>query len=195
MPLLLAAVAFEQVWSLAKGLLNASITMLVNSAVSILKISLKICIVYAVVYFSASQYGFTTILPPLLGNVQNEEFTAQSKAVYDTFAECEKTSITNGDIDKETFKACFNQKSTAVESQYPGAFDFMRDGLSFLLFMIGVALLYFWIISPKIDELLAKDGKETFDYGQWIKDFGKTTVNAPYNIYSKIKDVIDKGKK
>ena len=195
MPLLLAAVAFEQVWALAKTLFNSAVSMLINSAVSILKISLKICIVYAVVYFSASQYGYTTILPPLLGNVRNETFTAQSQAVYDTFSACEKTSIINGEIDKAAFKSCFEQRRTIVESKYPGAFDFMSDGFNFLLFMIGVAFLYFWIISPQIDALLAKDGKEPFDYGQWVKDFGKTTVNAPYKIYSKVKEVVDKGKK
>ena len=195
MPLLLAAMAFEQVWALAKGLLNSAITMLINSAVSILRISLKICIIHAVVYFSATQYGYTTIFPQLLGNIQNEEFTEQSKAVYNAFADCETSSMINGDIDKTSFKSCFEQKRTLVESQYPGAFDFMTDGFEFLLFMIGVALLYFWIISPEIDKLLGKDGKETFDYGQWAKDFGKTAVNAPHNIYSKIKEVIDKGKK
>lgn len=195
MPLLLAAAAFEQVWALAKGLLNSSITMLVNSAVSILRISLKICIVYAVVYLSATQYGFTTILPPLLGNIQNENFTAQSAAVYDVFTSCEKVSMINNEIDKTTFKKCFDEKRAIVEMKYPDAFDFMDDGFEFLLFMIGVAFLYFWIISPKIDELLGTNGKEPFDYGQWVKDFGKTAVNAPYNVYSQVKNVINKGKK
>ena len=201
MPLLIASAAFEKVWGLAKNILNNSIKMLVDSAVSILKISLKICIVYAVVYFSATQYGFTMIFPPLLKNVQDETFTEehetfkeQSKAVYDVFATCEKASVVNEDIDKDLFKNCFEEKSAVVEAQYPGAFDFMKNGFSFLLFMIGVALLYFWIVSPKIDELLAADSKETFDYGQWLKDFGKTTANAPYKVYSKVKDVIDKGK-
>ena len=195
MPLLLGALAFEQVWSLAKSVFNTSVNMLINSAVSILKISLKICIVYAVVYFSASQYGFTTILPPLLGNIENETLTAQTQAVYNVFATCEKTSIVDGDLDKATFKTCFDQNRAIVEARYPGAFDFMDDGFDFLLFMIGVALLYFWIISPKIDELLTPDGKEKFEYGAWVKDVGKTAVNAPYNVYSKIKETIQNGKK
>ena len=194
MPLLLAAAAFEQVWGLAKELSKSAISMLVNSAISILKISLKICIIYAIVYFSASQYGFTTILPPLLGTVHEENVTEQSRAVYDAFASCEKTSIVNGELNKAVFKSCFEQKRSIVESQYPGAFDFMSDGFNFLLFMVGIALLYFWIISPKIDTLFAKDGKEPFDYGQWIKDLGKTGVGAPYNMYSKIKGIINKGK-
>ncbi|MBO7644712.1 MAG: hypothetical protein J6S57_00195 [Alphaproteobacteria bacterium] len=194
MPLLLGAAAFEQVWSLAKDVLKNSINMLIDSAISILKISLKICIVYAIVCFSASEYGFTTILPPLLGNVHEESLTEQSKAVYNVFSSCEKESVINGDIDKTLFKSCFDEKRAVVEAQYPDAFNFMRDGFSFLIFMIGIAFLYFWVISPKIDELLAKDTKETFDYGQWLKDLGKTTANAPYKVYSKVKEVIDKGK-
>ena len=146
-------------------------------------------------YFSASQYGFTTILPPLLGNIENETLTAQTQAVYNVFATCEKTSIVDGDLDKATFKTCFDQNRAIVEARYPGAFDFMDDGFDFLLFMIGVALLYFWIISPKIDELLTPDGKEKFEYGAWVKDVGKMTVNAPYNVYSKIKETIQNGKK
>ncbi len=194
MPILLAAVAFEQVWALAKGLMNSAINMLVNSAVSILRISLKICIVYAVVYFSASQYGFTTILPPLLGNVRNETFTEKSQMVFDAFSTCEKTALVDGEINKEKFKICFEQQRSSIVAQYPDAFDFMSDGLGFLLFMIGVAFLYFWIISPKIDGLLGKDGKETFDYGQWVKDFGKASVNAPHTVYTKVKEIMDKGK-
>ncbi len=195
MPLLLAAAAFEQIWKLAKGLLNSAISMLINSAVSIIKISLKICIIYAIVYFSATEYGFTTILPPLLNNAQNETLSGQSAAVYDVFSYCEHASIIDGNIDKATFKNCFDNKRAVVEAKYPHAFDFMDDGFNFLLFMIGVALLYFWIISPQIDKLLTPVGKEKFDYGQWLKDFGKTTVNAPYNIYAKVKETIDKGKK
>lgn len=195
MPLLLAAAAFEQIWKLAKGLLNSAISMLINSAVSIIKISLKICIIYAIVYFSATEYGFTTILPPLLNNTQNETLSGQSAAVYDVFSSCEHASIIDGNIDKATFKNCFDNERAVVEAKYPHAFDFMDDGFNFLLFMIGVALLYFWIISPQIDKLLTPVGKEKFDYGQWLKDFGKTTVNAPYNIYAKVKETIDKGKK
>jgi hypothetical protein len=194
MPLLLAAAAFEQVWGLAKSLMNSAINMLINSAVSILRISLKICIVYAVVYFSASQYGFTTILPPLLGHVNDETVTEKSKMVFDAFATCEKTSVIDGEINKPKFKECFIEQRSIIEAKYPDAFDFMDDGFEFMMFMIGIAFLYFWIISPQIDSLLGKDGSETFDYGKWVKDFGKASFNAPYNIYSKIKETIDKGK-
>lgn len=201
MPLLLAAVGFEQVWGLAKGLMNSAINMLVNSAVSILKISLKICIIYAIVFFSADNFypgpqdGFTTILPPLLSEITPNNLDAQTMSVMNVFSDCERVSLVNGEMDREKFKTCFKQRKAVVESRYPGAFKFMSDGFDFLLFMIGVAFLYFWVVSPKIDNLLsAKDGKETFDYGQWVKDAGKTVYNAPEKIYTGVKKIIEKGK-
>ena len=42
--------------------------------------------------------------------------------------------------------------------------------------------------------MFAKDAKEDFDYGQWVKDFGKATYNAPEKIYTYIKEGLNKGK-
>ena len=193
MPLLIAAAAFEQVWGLAKGLLNSGIQMLINSAISILKISLKIVIIYAVVYFAADEFypgpedGFTTILPPLISDIKVQNTDAQTMSVMNVFSTCEKVSLIDGEMDKEKFTACFKTQKSLVEKRYPGAFDFMDDGFDFLLFMMGVFFLYFWVVSPKIDELLGSEGKESFDYGQWIKDFGKTAYNAPVTIYEKVR--------
>ena len=110
------------------------------------------------------------------------------------FATCERVSLVDGDMDKEKFKVCFKQQRQIVETKYPGAFNFMSDGFDFMLFMIGIFLLYYWVISPRIDALLAKDKKEDFDYGQWVKDFGKTAYNAPEKIYTYIKEGLNKGK-
>lgn len=187
-PLLLASVAFEQVWGLAKGLMNASIKMLIDSAVSILKISLKICIIYAIVFFSADAFyprpsdGFTTILPPLLSKISPDNLDAQNMSVMNAFATCERVSLVNGEMDKQKFQVCFEQQRQMIESKYPGAFDFMSDGFDFLMFMIGIFFLYFWIISPQVDKLFAKDAKEEFDYGQWVKDFGKATYLSLIHI-------------
>ena len=59
-----------------------------------------------------------------------------------------------------------------------------------MLFMIGVWFLYFWVVSPKVDELLnaSKEEKGKFDYGQWIKDFGTTVYNAPGKIVNAVRD-------
>ena len=200
MPLLIAAAAFEQVWNLAKGILDSGINMIINSAISILKISLKITIIYAVVYFAADKFypspedGFTTILPPLLTSITPENIDAQTMSVMNVFSTCERVSIVDGEIDKDKFVSCFNAQRSVVESHYPNAFDFMDDGFDFLLFMIGVFFLYFWVVSPKIDKLLTPNGSEPFDYGKWVKDFGKTAYNAPVNIYTKVRDKLKEGK-
>ncbi len=200
MPLLIAAAAFEQVWSLAKGLLNSAVDKLLNSVIDILKISLKITIIYAVVYFAADQYypgpedNFTSILPPFMSTVKQENMDAKTMSVMNVFSTCERVSLINGEMNKEKFTACFKTQKNLVEQKYPGAFDFMDDGFDFLLFMLGVFILYFWIVSPQIDKLIGSTSKEPFDYGQWIKDFGKTVYNAPVNIYTKVRDKIKEGK-
>ena len=201
MPLMIAAAAFEQVWSLAKTVMNSAITILINSAVSILKISIKIIIIYAIVYFSADAFypkpvdGFTSILPPLLGKITPENQDAETMAVMNVFKECEQVSLVDGQMDKDKFKNCFLTERRVVELRYEGAFDFMDQGLEFLLFMIGVSFFYFWIVSPKVDELLnaSKEDKNKFDYGQWLKDFGKTTYNAPGKIVNAIRDKMKEG--
>jgi hypothetical protein len=196
MPFMIAAAAFEQVWALAKNVMKRAIDMLINSAISILRISLKITIIYAVVYFAADTFyptpadGFTSILPPLLGKITPQNQDAQTMSVMKVFTTCEQVSLVDGEIDKDKFKSCFNTQKSIVETRYPGAFDFMGNGLDFLLFMIGVFFLYFWIVSPEVDKLLnmSKEGKEEFDYGQWIKDVGKTVYDAPGKIFNALRD-------
>ena len=202
MPLMIAAAAFEQVWSLAKDVLNKAITMLINSAISILKISLKITIIYAVVYFAADSYypkpsdGFTSIMPPLLNSEMfKTNPDAKTMSVINVFTTCEKVSMINNEIDKDKFVSCFNAQKSTVEAKYPDAFDFMDDGFDFLIFMIGVFFLYFWVVSPEIDKMLGsgKDGKEEFDYGQWVKDFGKRAYETPGKIYTAVRDKLKEG--
>ena len=196
MPFMIAATAFEQVWSLAKNVMNNAITMLINSAVSILKISLKVVIIYAVVFFAADKFypgpedGFTSILPPLLTSniVPHQTQDEQATFVMDVFIQCEHVATIDGNVDKDKFKTCFLEQ----KARNPAAFDFMDDGFSFLLFMIGVFFLYLWVVSPKVDTLLnaSKDGKEPFDYGEWLKSIGKTTYNAPGKIFNAVRDKI-----
>lgn len=189
MPFLLAAAAFEQVWKIANGLTNSAIKILVDSAVSIIKISLKVCLIYAIVYFSADSFypepvdGFTTILPPLMGQITIENSDTQTMSVMAVFSECEKVALINDKMDKKKFLKCFDTQSAIVKKKYPHAFDFMDNGFDFLVFMIGIALLYFWIVSPKIDALIGDKTKETFNYGDWLKSFGKTVVQAPGKVF------------
>ena len=134
-------------------------------------------------------------MPPLLGQITQENTDAKTMAVMNVFSTCEKVSLTDGKMDKDKFVSCFKTQRTLVESRYPGAFDFMDDGFDFFLLMIGMFFLYFWVISPKVDALLGsgKDAKEQFDYGQWLKDVGKTTYEAPAKIYSFISDKLEEG--
>ena len=200
MPLLIAAAAFEQVWGLAKNILNSAIKMLVDSAVSILKISLKIVIIYAVVYFSADKYypgpedNFTSILPPLVAEIRPENLDSQTMSVMNAFSDCEQVSVINDKMDKEKFVECFAKRRETIQRTYPDAFKFMDDGFNFFLFMLGVFMLYFWVISPQVDKLLGSEGTESFDYGGWLKSFGKVTVFAPVNIYLKIREKMKEGK-
>ena len=202
MPLMIAAAAFEQVWSLAKNIMNSAIDILIKSAISILRISIKITIIYAVVYFAADEYypkpmdGFTSIMPPLISQITPENQDAQTMSVMNVFKNCESVSVINGEINKEKFVSCFNTQKRVVEARYPGAFDFMKDGFDFMIFMIGIFFLYFWVVSPKVDAIFGTDkkDKETFDYGQWVKDFGKTTYQAPGKIYNKVRDKMKEGK-
>ena len=73
LPLILAAAAFEQTWSLASGVIKNSINMLVNSAIQIVRITIKVLITYAIVAYAADAYfpgprdGYSAILPPMMG--------------------------------------------------------------------------------------------------------------------------------
>ncbi len=197
MPLILAAAAFEKTWKLADGVVKNSINMLVKSAVQIVAITLKVIVIYATVSYCADQYfpgpndGYSAILPPMMGQ-KLENPDAQTLSVVNVFATCERVALTDGEMDADKFKDCFTAQRAMVERQYPGAFDFMNDGWDFLLMMIGLFALYFYVLSPKIDGLLGKDGKEMFDFGTWTKDLGKKIWNSPSQIFSAVGKAIGK---
>ena len=204
LPLIIAAAAFEKVWPLIKSVVSNAITMLVSSAVKIVAITLKIVIIYGSISFSADQYfpgpvdGYNAILPPILETEQ--KLDNQTLSVISVLSKCESVAMQSCQMDKEIFKNCFTASRAEVERKYPGAFDFMENGLEFLLLMIGMFLLYFWIISPKIDEVLSGpstgdilSGKtsEEFDFGSWTKSLGKTIWSIP----NKVTGIFTKGGK
>ena len=55
------------------------------------------------------------------------------------------------------------------------------------MFMIGVAFLYLWIISPEINKIIGNPAKEDFNYGTWVKNFGVMVYKAPAKIFDAIK--------
>ncbi len=197
MPLFIASYAFEEVWSMAKGLITNILDVLVNSAVDILRISLKVCIIYALAYYSADAFfpgpvdGFTTIMPPLLTkdfteNINRQQISWKSEdtkamSIMHVFSECESVSVVDGKMDKDKFITCFNTQRSVVENRYPGAFEFMDNGFEFLIFMTGIGLLYFWVISPQIDKLIGDSSKDKlkFEFGTWVQDVWKMIFGAP----------------
>ena len=148
LPIIVAASAFEKMWKTASKVVGKSVDMLVEAAIKIVAISLKVVIVYAMVFFAADEFfpgpmdKYSAIFPPLLvGEVIPTD--AQALSIRNVFATCESTATVNGEIDKTTFKNCFMLHKTRIEARYPGAFDFMHDGWGFLLLMAGLVFIYF----------------------------------------------------
>lgn len=197
MPLFIAAAAFEQVWKAASGLFTKAIGMLATAAVNIVAISLKIIVIYATVSFAADAHfpgpvdGFSTILPPMMGqSVQNPD--ARTLSVMNTFSECERVALVNGEMDADKFKNCFTAHRAMVERRYPGAFDFLGDGWEFLMLMIGLFALYYWVISSEIDKIFKPVGKSDFDFGGNLKQLGKNIWNLPLQITEKVTSALGK---
>lgn len=197
LPLLLAAAAFEQTWSLAGGVVKNAINMLVKTAVQVVGITLKVLITYAIVAYAADAYfpgprdGYSAVLPPLMGQ-QVENPDAQTLSVMNVFSTCEKVATADGQMDADKFKSCFTAQKAQVESKYPGAFDFMKDGWDFLLMMFLLFLLYFYAIKPKVDGIITANSKEQFDFGNWAKDLGKKIWDSPKQIFENISKAMGK---
>lgn len=198
-PLLVAAYAFDGTWELAKGVVSNAVGWLIKAAVRIVTITLKVLITYAMVAFAADEFfpgpydGYSAILPPLMGReVKNPD--AQTMSVINVFNTCERVALVDGEMDKDKFKDCFTAQQAYVERRYPHAFDFMKNGWDFLVMMIGLFFVYFYVINPKIDDLLGKDSKESFDYGGWVRDLGKTIWSTPVKISESVAKKLKEGK-
>ncbi len=197
LPIFVAATAFEKTWKTASGVLKRAIDMLVNAAVKVIAISLKVVIIYAIVSFAGSEvFPGAGIFPPLL---QTESHGTESDAVHAVFAKCESVATIDGEIDKDLFHDCFEIEKATVSAQYPHAFDFMRDGWGFLILMIGLFFLYIYVLSPRIDKMLAetpsflpfkKTGESEKggldDFGGEMKKFGKLAWKKPQDWLDKL---------
>lgn len=200
LPLLLAAAAFEQTWSLASGVVKNAINMLVKTAIQVVSITLKVLITYAIVAYAADAYfpgpvdGYSAILPPMMGR-QIENPDAETMSVINVFSTCETVATVDGEMDADKFRDCFTAQKAMVENEYPGAFDFMRDGFDFLLMMIFVFALYFYAIKSKVDAVFGLDkaaSGEQFNFGQWAKDLGKKIWNTPKQLFGIISKAVGK---
>lgn len=205
MPLIAAAGAFEKTWKMASKAVGNSVNMLVEAAVKVVAISLKVVIMFAMVFFAADEFfpgpldGYSSILPPLLVAGDNMPTNDMALSVRNVFATCETRATVDGTIDKDTFRECFDAEKAIVTARYPDAFDFMRDGWGFLLTMIGLFLIYMYVLGPKIDKLLAdtpsfypykstgaKDKGGLDDFGGELRKFGKLAWSKPKNWAEKL---------
>ena len=217
LPVLIAAAAYERVWKVASNLFRKSLEIVIQAALSVISISLKIVLLFSIIFYAADAIfpapvdGYTSILPPLFedtGVIQNK--TPETESVMYAFKTCESSSKdADGLVDKDKFKECFLQQKESIEIAHPGAFEFLEDGWQFLITMVGLFLLYYYVLSPKIDKLLPagkvklpvihddktdmSTGAE-FDIGQWTYDLGKKVWRAPRKWFDgSIKRLKDNG--
>ena len=89
------------------------------------------------------------------------------------------------------------RQKAIVEARYPGAFDFMRDGFGFLILMAGLIFIYFYILNPRIDKLIASvpsfepfgksnDAGGVDDFGGDLKKMAKMTWQKPQEWADKL---------
>ncbi|MCQ2580786.1 MAG: hypothetical protein MJ164_01255 [Alphaproteobacteria bacterium] len=200
LPILIAALAYEKVWKAASGLFRKSLETVIKAAISVVSISLKIALLFAIIFYAADATfpgpvdGYTSVLPPLFGTQITQNTTPAAESVMNAFSVCEAQSKdADGLVDADLFKPCFEQQKQIIEAEHPGAFDFLADGWSFLILMAGLFLLYYYVLSPKVDALLPA-GKvklpipgeesdvgtgEQFDIGKWAHDLGQKAWHAP----------------
>ena len=204
LPLFLAAWAFEdEKWKLLDGVVSGAIGILAKSAVRIVSITLQILVVYAMVLFAADEYfpppggdNYSAIMPAGLAlnmDVNKTQMTPTAASVMDVFKKCEGVGTENGTqpMDKDKFVSCFKIERAAVEQVHPGAFDFMNNGWEFLLLMLGIALVYFYVVQDKIEEILGGKGMlgtgdSEFEFGKYVKEFGQSLWRGPQQLLDNI---------
>ncbi|MCL2338977.1 MAG: hypothetical protein FWC51_03430 [Proteobacteria bacterium] len=207
LPLFIAAWAFEdEKWKLLDGVVSNAIGILAKCAVRIVSITLQILVVYAMVLFAADEYfpgprdNYSAIMPAGIAlnmtptNGQRPTANdAQSASVMDVFSRCEVVGTENGTkpMDKDKFASCFKIQRAAVEQVHPGAFDFMDNGWEFLMMMIGIFLIYFYVIQDKIEEILGGKGMlgtgdTEFEFGKYVKEFGQSLWRGPQQLLDNI---------
>ena len=201
LPILIAAAAYEKVWKIASGFFRKSLEIIIKSAISIVSISLKIVVLFSIIYYCADAMfpgpvdTYTAVLPPLFEDTRiTQNATPETESVMHAFSVCEASSRdSDGNVDADLFKPCFETQKQQIEQIHPGAFDFLDSGWSFFITMIGMFLLYYYVLSPRIDKLIPA-GKvklpvsgedadvgtgEQFDIGKWTHDLGQKAWHAP----------------
>jgi hypothetical protein len=199
LPVIIAGYAYKETWKVLGGAVGKSVEMLINCATSVIAVTLKVMVIYAVVTYGADEYftgpmdGYSAIFPPGLAGMKAAD-ESENIVVAQVFVKCEKASLVDEVMDKDLFAECFNREKAAAEMAHPGAFDFMQDGWRFFTLMLGMFLLYFYVVRKKIDEILVKDSSDgkagALNIGTTFKDFGKKAWSLPVGITKKITGAI-----
>lgn len=196
-PIWLAAFAFDKEWPMVGGMTKNAIGILTKAAVKIVGITLQVLILYAMVSYAADAYfpgpvdGYSAIVPSGLITSRPDVQTPTASSVMDVFITCENEShLDTGGVDKERFKSCFTIRKIQVEQQYPGAFDFMSDGVDFILLMLGIFLVYWYLVREKLDAMfggsLFSDEGGNFDFGKSLKESATAIWRWPQSMLDNI---------
>ena len=149
-------------------------------------------------------------MPPLFEDEQVvQNASPETTSVMHAFAVCEEQSRDDdGNVDADLFAPCFIEQKHSIEATHPHAFDFLDDGWTFLITMLGLFLLYYYVLSPRIDKLIPAGkvhlpmiGEDTsagsgdeFDIGKWTYDLGQKAWQAPKKLFDgTIKTLKDNG--
>ena len=204
LPLIAAASAFEKTWKMASKAVGNAVKMLVDSAIKVIAISLKVVIIYSMSTFAADQFfpgpvdNYSAIFPPLLVG-ETMPTDAKALSIRNVFATCESVATVDGEIDKAKFKACFKQHEAAIEVRHPDAFKFMHDGWGFLMMMAGLVFIYFYVLGPRIDKIMVsvpsfdpfknsgdKEGGGVDNFGTDLKKWTKMLWKKPQEFSDKL---------
>jgi len=203
LPVLIAAFAYETVWKVASGLFRKALGFVIKAAISVVSITLKIVLLFSIIYYAADALfpapvdNYTVILPPLFQEQISTNTTAQTEDIMYVFQKCESESKdADGLVDADLFKPCFLREKEIIEAAHPGqnVFGFLKNGWELFITVITLFLLYYYVLSPRIDKLLPA-GKvklpifqtedtdmstgEEFDIGKWTYDLGQKIWRAP----------------
>jgi preprotein translocase subunit YajC len=170
-PLFIASYAFEKTWSAAKGLVTKALDILFKTAVKVVAIAIEVAI-------------FTTLVSFAYDNVMRTDSVKE----FEIMAICEAaaTDHITDQINKQAFKDCF----IAQRAANPEAFANLDQGFSFLLMLIFIFLIYHFLISKKLQEIINSDtkGVDHFKFGDKVKE----SMGASFGLVKQLSNKVIK---
>jgi hypothetical protein len=167
-PLLLASYAFNETWSMAKGLSGGALKILAKTAVRSVGVVIEVLIISSMVNY--------TVRSVLSSNPEKE---------YKIMETCEAkaTDQKTGKVKKNKFVRCFKVQRLLN----PDAFNYEGHGWEFLTTMFFFFLVYKVVIHKKLEGILdTSDGDAYFKFGDSLKGFFKSVGSLPFKLLKKI---------